>query len=91
MKPKGVTTQTKVLNEYFQSSPEALATDNFIRLLHFTVLATYCNHTCIIQMVSSQHNKKCLLCYELLNNADFYFCYVLKIGNQGVHESTACV
>ena len=68
MKLKGVTTQMKVLTEYFQSSQEALATDNFLRLLYFTELATYCNHTCIIQMVSSQHNKKCLLCHELLNN-----------------------
>ena len=49
--------------------------------LLYSVSYTCCNHTCIIQMVSSQHSafKKWLSCHvSLPNNADFYFCYVIK-------------
>ena len=36
-------------------SGSSLATGDSLRLLYFTASTTCCNHTCIIQMVSSQH------------------------------------
>ena len=61
-----------------QSSPEAPATGDFLCLLFFTVSDTCYNHTCIIQLVSGNWEMFLMSC-ELLNNADFYFCYVIKM------------
>ena len=48
-----------------QSSLEAPATGDFLPVLYFTVSATRCNHTCIIQMVSI--NREMILMCGLLN------------------------
>ena len=40
-------TKVRVLQKHWQPA--------IFCLLHFTVSATYCNHTCIIQMVCGQH------------------------------------
>ena len=51
-----------------------MATGDFLCLLYSTVLATSCNHTCIIQMLAVSINREmALMSCELLNSADFYF------------------